>query len=137
MGLGAQWREGLLAQKVIQGKTKGWRNHPQLNRFKEHCKPLEAVGYYLLEIHLESRHRGYNYNFSKILKPVESVEKICLNSGQLRYEYDILQERLRDRSPEKYRENLGITEITPHPLFMPREGPPETWEKSYWNNLNK
>ena len=34
-GLGANWMEALLAQAVVQGKTKGWRNHPQLNRFKE------------------------------------------------------------------------------------------------------
>jgi hypothetical protein len=137
MGLGAQWREGLLAQKVVQGNTKGWRNHPQLNRFKEHCDSLEAAGYYLLHIHLESRQRGYNYNFTKILKPVESVEKINLNRGQLIYEYDILQERLSKRSPEKYLENLRITEITPHPLFKPIDGPPELWEKSYWNNINQ
>ena len=137
MGLGAQWREGLLAQKVVQGKTMGWRKHLQLNRFKEHHKPLEAAGHYLLHIHVESRLRGYNYNFSKILKPVELVDKIGINRGQLRYEYDILQERLFRRNPEKYRENLGITEITPHPLFEPRKGPPELWEKSYWNNVNQ
>ena len=34
-GLVALWREGLLAQKVLSGKTKGYRNHPQLIRFKE------------------------------------------------------------------------------------------------------
>ncbi|NQT07749.1 hypothetical protein HQ586_01600 [Candidatus Bathyarchaeota archaeon] len=38
-GLGANWREALLAQAVVQGKTKGWRNHPQLNRFKAHEDP--------------------------------------------------------------------------------------------------
>lgn len=30
----AGWREGLLAQKVLAGQTKGYRNHPQLDRFK-------------------------------------------------------------------------------------------------------
>ena len=63
-GLGAQWREALLAQKVLQGETKGWRNHPQLNRFKEHPEPLKAVGYYLVQIHIESQKRDYNYNYS-------------------------------------------------------------------------
>ena len=29
-GLVALWREALLAQKVLQGKTKGYRSHPQL-----------------------------------------------------------------------------------------------------------
>jgi len=33
-GLVALWREALLAQKVLQGKTKGYRHHPQLIRFQ-------------------------------------------------------------------------------------------------------
>ena len=33
-GLIACWREGLLAQKVLLGETKGYKNHPQLDRFK-------------------------------------------------------------------------------------------------------
>jgi hypothetical protein len=32
-GLVALWREGLLAQKVLAGLTKGYRHHPQLTRF--------------------------------------------------------------------------------------------------------
>ena len=135
MGLGAQWREGLLAQKVVLGETKGWRNHPQLNRFKEHREPLKAAGYYLTEIHAESIRRGYNYNYSKILYPVESVEKIALNRGQLQYEFEILQERLSKRVPSKFVENKDTVVVEPHPLFTVRDGLPELWEKSYWNNL--
>ena len=30
----AGWREGLLAQKVLRGLTTGYRNHPQLDRFR-------------------------------------------------------------------------------------------------------
>ena len=134
MGLGAQWREGLLAQKVVQGKTKGWRNHPQLNRFKEHEEPMNAAGYYLKEIYAESQRRGYNYDFSKILYPVTEVEKIQLNRGQIDYEFEILQERLSKRTPRKYEENLAVSEVLPHPLFVLRDGLPELWEKSYWNN---
>jgi len=33
-GLVALWREGLLAKKVLEGGTKGYRNHPQLERLK-------------------------------------------------------------------------------------------------------
>ena len=46
-GLVALWRETLLAKQVLQNKTKGYRNHPQLNRFKNHSEPLEAINYYL------------------------------------------------------------------------------------------
>ncbi len=137
MGLGAQWREGLLAQKVVQGETKGWRNHPQLNRFKEHPKPLKAAGYYLREIYAEAKKRGYKYNCSKILYPVEQVELIPLNRGQLQYEFKTLQERLEKRTPDKHRKNIDVEIILPHPLFVLRDGPPEPWEKSYWNNLDE
>lgn len=133
-GLGAQWREALLAQKVLQGETKGWRNHPQLDRFKEHRTPLHAIGYYLVEIFNESQRRGYSYNYSKILHPNNSVDRIGLNRGQLEYEFKLLQERLVKREPNKYRENLGVTTVMPHQLFMVRPGPLEPWEKSYWMN---
>jgi hypothetical protein len=33
-GLVALWREALLAQKVLQGATRGYRHHPQLARFR-------------------------------------------------------------------------------------------------------
>jgi len=32
-GLVALWRDALLARHVLQGKTTGYKNHPQLNRF--------------------------------------------------------------------------------------------------------
>jgi hypothetical protein len=45
-GLVALWRESLLVQKVLLGQTKGYRNHPQLNRFKAHPDPLAAIAAY-------------------------------------------------------------------------------------------
>jgi hypothetical protein len=33
-GLTAAWREALLAQKVLAGATRGYRRHPQLERFR-------------------------------------------------------------------------------------------------------
>lgn len=35
-GLVALWREGLLAQDVLAGKTKGYKHHPQLAKKFEH-----------------------------------------------------------------------------------------------------
>lgn len=49
-GLLAVWREGLLAKKVLEGKTKGYKNHPQLNRFKKLADPLAAINAYLYQI---------------------------------------------------------------------------------------
>jgi hypothetical protein len=42
-GLLALWREGLLAKNVLEGKTKGYRNHPQLQRFKATPNPVSAI----------------------------------------------------------------------------------------------
>lgn len=53
-GLLALWREGLLAQAVLAGKTKGYRNHPQLIRFKSARDPLAAIGCYLTIVHREA-----------------------------------------------------------------------------------
>jgi Pyrimidine dimer DNA glycosylase len=46
-GLVAVWREALLAQKVLQGETKGYRSHPQLQRFRSSGDPLGAIAAYL------------------------------------------------------------------------------------------
>ena len=39
----ACWREGLLAQKVLRGLTKGYTQHPQLVRFRAMDDPVQAV----------------------------------------------------------------------------------------------
>src|SRR5690348_10372813 len=49
-GLVALWRETLLAQKVLQGKTKGYKFHPQLDRFKKCTDPVSAIALYLTAI---------------------------------------------------------------------------------------
>jgi hypothetical protein len=135
-GLGADWREGLLGQAIILGKTKGWRNHPQMNRFKAHRDPVAAISYYLQEVHLEAIKRGYNYNYSKILNPVEEIEPLDLTSGQLRYELTLLSERLESRDPEwlrKIQAEYGEDPPLPHPLFNAVKGDVEPWETGYWN----
>lgn len=43
-GLTGAWREALLAQAVLAGRTRGYRDHPQLLRFREHPDPSGAVG---------------------------------------------------------------------------------------------
>ena len=127
----------MLAQKVLQGGTKGWRNHPQLNRFKEHPEPLDAISYYLLKIHEESVRRSYRFNKTKILYPEATPEKIEITRGQLDYEYRILMERMEKRSPSKYAENIEQRkgDVDPHPLFVVVEGDIEPWETGYWKQV--
>lgn len=53
-GLVALWREALLAQAVLRGETRGYRRHPQLERFRNHAAPLAAMSLYLRAIHAEA-----------------------------------------------------------------------------------
>ncbi|MGH1537621.1 MAG: pyrimidine dimer DNA glycosylase/endonuclease V [Gammaproteobacteria bacterium] len=64
-GLVAVWREGSLAQKVLKGQTRGYKNHPQLDRFKSKRDPIAAIGRYLFYIHKESLERNYNFDLKK------------------------------------------------------------------------
>ncbi|MRR34735.1 DNA lyase, partial [bacterium] len=46
-GLVALWREALLARKVLLGETRGYRNHPQLLRFRSMPDPAASLAAYL------------------------------------------------------------------------------------------
>lgn len=61
-GLVACWRESLLAQEVLKGNTKGYKNHPQLTRFKKCEYPLRVLGQYLTELYEEGKKRGYKFD---------------------------------------------------------------------------
>ena len=64
-GLVACWREGLLARKVLQGLTKGYRSHPQLDRFKAQIDPIGMMDTYLLAVLEEATLRGYKFRREK------------------------------------------------------------------------
>ena len=133
-GLVALWRESLLAQKVLQGKTKGYRNHPQLRRFRAHPDPEGAIGKYLMEIWKESDMRGYNFNKEKIGE-VSLKEKIPVTRGQLLFELNWLCTKVNIRNSRKYQELICVKEIECHPFFEIIEGEIEDWEKS--NQFNQ
>ena len=60
-GLVALWREGLLAQNVLLGKTRGYKNHPQLNRFKKARDPVAAIASYLTAVADDADRWGYKF----------------------------------------------------------------------------
>ena len=70
-----------MSQAVMLGKTRGWRSHPQLDRFKGHEDPVAAIGFYLLKVHEEAMRRGYRYERGKIVRLVEDVAKIEVTTG--------------------------------------------------------
>ncbi|MEM1611101.1 MAG: pyrimidine dimer DNA glycosylase/endonuclease V [Sulfolobales archaeon] len=128
LGLLAVWREGLLAQKVLLGGTIGYRNHPQLTRFKQTEDPVLYIGTYLYYIYLEGKIRGYKFDMKKILRYSLNIRKIPVTSGQLNYEYNHLLNKLRVRDLDKYYEVIR-RKPEPHPLFYIIPGDIEVWEK--------
>ncbi len=126
-GLLAAWREGLLAQKVLQDKTKGYRNHPQLKRFKSSPDPAGLIAGYLRGLYSEALNRGYKFNESKIASASFDGQIACTR-GQLLYEWDHLKGKLRSRDASRYRAIKGIEEPQPHPVFYIIEGDIEDWE---------
>lgn len=127
-GLIACWREGLLARKVLQGATKGYRNHPQLDRFKGQIDPMEMIDTYLLAVHEEATKRGYKFKREKIGFQ-NSEHKIAVTDGQLRYEFGHLKKKLKDRDKRKYDEIANVSNPEPHPLFYVISGEIEAWER--------
>ena len=128
-GLLGLWREGLLAQKCLLGLTKGYVNHPQLIRFKQTSNPPLYIGTYLYYVYLEGIRRGYRFNLSKIKAYDLTLEKIPVTVGQLRYEYQLLLNKLKTRSKTHYELIKDLKEIEPHPLFKIVPGEIEPWEK--------
>jgi len=127
-GLVALWREALLAQKVLQGKTKGYRSHPQLARFWQSRAPLTTISAYLWAVHDEAMRRGYSFDPAKIARR-RQPRSLTVTQGQLAFELAHLKAKLRQRDPRRYRELLRRQEITAHPLFMVVAGEIEPWER--------
>lgn len=127
-GLTALWREALLAKAVLDGKTKGYKNHPQLARFKAHPAPLIAINTYLYFVWEEAKRRGYNFNSSKFDKTLTS-QKITVTDKQLDYEWLHLMKKLKVRDPSLYEDHQHIQNYLTHPLFNLVKGSIAEWEK--------
>lgn len=127
-GLTAVWREALLAQAVLRGKTRGYRHHPQLYRFRTCGAPLSAIAVYLSHIHYEASARGYNFDKTKIGRPAEKVI-LSVTRGQLSYEMGHLLKKLASRSTELYELLLNEVDPSPNPIFVVKPGKVESWEK--------
>ncbi|ANA99412.1 pyrimidine dimer DNA glycosylase [Mycobacteroides chelonae CCUG 47445] len=128
-GLVACWRETLLAQKVLQGGTRGYRNHPQLDRFASLAQPVAAIGVYLVGLANEADQRGYRFNRGLIGFPAAAFEPLIdVHRGQLAYERWLLDTKLAQRNPDLLATDSPMR-LRPHPLFRPVRGDIENWEK--------
>lgn len=128
-GIVALWRETLLAQHVLLGKTKGYRNHPQLDRFKEQPDPVASISAYLREVAGEASERNYNFDTSKIAMPKARPPVIPVTDGQLAYEWKHLRAKLEVRDPALLARVQKLKQPELHPLFTLTKGGVEPWEK--------
>jgi len=127
-GLVALWREALLARKVLAGQTRGYRHHPQLERFRQASAPLAAIDTYLAEICAEAGRRSYCFDAGKI-----GVERLTdtleATSGQLAYEWAHLRGKLAVRDPARLADCADVETPQSHPLFRIVEGGVASWER--------
>ena len=126
-GLVALWRETLLAKHVLEGKTKGYRNHPQLDRFKQAKRPVDAIHQYLSGVYDEALTRGYNFDKTKIDWGFVPT-KMRVTDGQIKYEREHLLRKLRLRDKAKFDEVRKLGNFEPHPMFKTHDGEIEKWE---------
>jgi hypothetical protein len=154
-GLTGCWRETLLAQAVLAGRTRGYRSHPQLERFRAQAEPLAAIGAYLEVLAEEASTRGYRFDRSRIdRRPagavgdgadareaspgtpadgdrrVADVPRIPVTDGQLDLEWRHLLHKLEERSPEHWERSRALEGPTAHPLFEVVPGTVENWERA-------
>jgi hypothetical protein len=128
-GLTAVWREALLAREVLRGKTRGYRQHPQLERFRAQPHPLAAIEYYLRGIYQESTLRGYRFDGRKLRARLR-CSRMHVTQGQLSFERKHLARKLKSRDPARWRALLRLDKPKAHPLFRPVPGGIEPWERA-------
>ena len=129
-GLVALWREALLAKNVLAGLTKGYKNHPQLDRFYAHENARGAISAYLAEVYAQACARGYKFDAAKVSEFDErNLSKISVSRGQIEYEFAFLQEKLKSRDVKAYERNLSVKNIEIASVFREVAGGIEPWEK--------
>lgn len=129
-GLCAAWREALLAQAVLRGRTRGYRQHPQLQRFRATASPRRYIAAYLREIHCEALRRGYMFDRRKLPRRGAPLPRMRATRGQLACEWRHLQTKLFRRERARWSRQRAVVRPTAHPLFRIVPGPVAEWERA-------
>jgi hypothetical protein len=127
-GFVALWREALLAKQVLEGNTEGYKNHPQLDRFRNSGYSVDCIDQYLTAVYEDSLERGYNFNKNKINWDFIPI-KLTVTDKQMKFEMDHLLKKLESRDPERFHNLSGEVKIDANPLFEIIDGEIESWEK--------
>lgn len=133
-GLLALWREALLAKTVLEEETKGYKNHPQLIRFKNLKNPIAGINAYLETIYQEGLKRNYKFSEEKFVKQ-NFTEKIIVSSGQIDFEFNHLLNKLRIRDPKRFNLIKNTRDILVNPMFLVKDGDIDIWEKGTKINI--
>ena len=117
-----------MAKAVLCGETRGYRSHPQLERFTSHITPFAAISLYLEAIYAESVTRGYGFDKSKF-QVIAEPATLVVTSGQLDYEWLHLMKKLKTRNSALLQKWQETIRPEPHPMFEVRAGHVESWER--------
>ncbi|MCP2636543.1 pyrimidine dimer DNA glycosylase/endonuclease V [Microbacterium sp. HD4P20] len=128
MALVACWREGLLAQRVLTGNTRGYTRHPQLERFRAVDAPLDAIGHFLMSMRAEATARGYRFDGSRVLRPDAAAPGIPVTTGQLAFELEHLRVKVGARDPGWLPRLPARAAASPSLVEVP--GGVESWERA-------
>lgn len=126
----ACWREALLAQAVLLGRTRGYTSHPQLDRFRALADPAGGVGAFLGPLAEEADARGYSFDRTRIVGGAAPASPLPVTAGQLDLEWAHLLAKLAARSPDVAARWAGVVGPQPHPLFVVVPGPVAAWERA-------
>lgn len=124
----AGWREGLLAQAVLLGRTRGYRAHPQLERFRACDEPVGAIVSYLDALADEADARGYRFDRGRLAAASASLVRLEVTDGQLALEHAHLRAKVERRDPDWLSRLDGP--LRAHPLFVVVPGGVAAWERA-------
>ncbi|WP_457099232.1 pyrimidine dimer DNA glycosylase/endonuclease V [Microbacterium sp. P5_E9] len=124
----ACWREGLLAQKVLAGGTRGYTRHPQLERFRATAEPADAIGHFLGALRAEATARGYRFDGSLIGRTDAASPCIPVTDGQLALELAHLRAKVALRDAAWLPRIPAVALAAP--TFVLVHGGVEPWERA-------
>ena len=135
-GLCGAWRELLGAIKSCDPAV-GYSRHPQLIRFRRNtiAESRKELARYGVGLYLEGIARGYRFDFTKLVPYLDDVtlgsldRRMVVTRGQLQYEIDHLNRKLKDRDPARATALNTAMEVETHPIFELVAGGIAEWEK--------
>lgn len=125
--LAACWREGLLAQAVLLGRTRGYTRHPQLERFRTLDDATVGIATFLDGLAVEAEQRGYRFDRSRIDRVPDPSVRLTVTMGQLAFEAEHLRRKVIARAPE-WTDHLPDA-LSPHPMMDVVPGAVAPWER--------